>query len=351
MQVPFIFLTFTIGLLTIPKRLGPCHAYTSEKNSLEMFQEFDVAGSFLLATSIALFVLGINLGGNIVPWSHPLVIGSLLLSLVAAIALVYVEKRAWRPVMPLSILSKRPQANLILNNILAAVGINIIMFNAPLYFNAVKLESASSSGLRLMAPSVAVTVFGCFSGFVITATGRITWLITAGSALMLLGGIGMTAMWHGIPAWLATVFIVPVNMGQGLSFPASSLGVLVTSSQEDQAVVTSMLTLGRSLGVVLGVALSSGILENALEVYLEAVVGGPDKAAVVLKVRKSIHAIFSLPPEQQAQVIGAYEESLRWTFASSIVVFLAAIWLLAPVRLPKLGRAGAAALAAYGSTE
>jgi len=108
-------------------------------------------------------------------------------------------------------------------------------------------------------------------------------------------------MWHDIPAWLATLFVVPTSIGQGLSFPATSLGVLVTTSQDDQAVVTSMLTLGRSLGVVLGVAISSGILENVLESLLEAYVTGPDKTKVILHVRKSVHAIFSLAPEKQEQ--------------------------------------------------
>jgi uncharacterized protein (DUF486 family) len=215
-------------------------------------------------------------------------------------------------------------------------------------FNAVKLESASSSGLRLMAPSIAVTIFGCFSGWAASTTGRVTWLIATGSICMLVGGVCISAMWHDIPAWLATIFIVPVNMGQGLSFTATSLGVLLTSSQEDQAVVTTMLTLGRSLGVVLGVAISSGILENALEVFLEGSVTGADKASVILKVRKNVHAILNLPKEQQMQVIYAYEESLRWTFLSSVLIFVAAVALLWPVRLPRLGRA---TRCGYGSTE
>jgi hypothetical protein len=132
MQVPFIFLTFAIGLMTVPDRLGPCYAYTSEKNSLELFQEFDVTGCLLLAGTLALFVLGINLGGNILSWTHPLVICSLALSLIAGMALLRVEKRAHRPVMPLSILSRKPQSNLIFNNTLAAIAINVVMFNAPL---------------------------------------------------------------------------------------------------------------------------------------------------------------------------------------------------------------------------
>jgi hypothetical protein len=132
MQVPFIFLTFAIGLLTVPERLGPCLALSSEKNSFELFKEFDVAGSLLLATSVACFVLGINLGGNIYPWAHPLVISALAISFAAGAALVRVEAHAKHPVLPLEVLARKPQSNIVWNNFFAAIGINIIMFNAPL---------------------------------------------------------------------------------------------------------------------------------------------------------------------------------------------------------------------------
>jgi len=329
MQVPAIMFSLLVAILTVPSSLGPHLAKYSNKSGLTMLKEFDMAGSFLLTTSVASLVLGINLGGNIYPWTHPFVIGSLITALATGVALVKVEAAAARPVMPLSVLSNRPQANLIWNNFFAAMGINTIMFNAPLYFNAVKLESASSSGLRLMAPSVAVTVCGCFAGFAMTHSGRITWLLVAGSVSMLVGATALACMWHAIPAWLATVFVVPTSIGQGLNFPAASLAVLVSSPQEDQAVVTSMLTLGRSLGVVLGVAVSSGILENALEAFLEAYVSGPEKARVILRVRKSVHAIFGLSEQNRAEVIHAYEESLRLTYVSAILMFAITLWPVA----------------------
>jgi hypothetical protein len=50
-------------------------------------------------------------------------------------------------------------------------------------------------------------------------------------------------------------------------------------------------------------------------------------------------------------VIRAFEESLRLTFISAIAVFLVALWLLVPVRLPKLGRAAIKELSSYGSME
>jgi hypothetical protein len=97
---------------------------------------------------------------------------------------------------------------------------------------------------------------------------------------MLIGATCLSSMWDNIPNWLATLFLVPSSIGQGLSFPATSLAVLATSSQEDQAVMTSTLILWRSLGIVMGVSVSSLILQNALTAYLEKLVTGQNKSEV-----------------------------------------------------------------------
>jgi hypothetical protein len=97
---------------------------------------------------------------------------------------------------------------------------------------------------------------------------------------MFIGATCLSTMWDNIPSWLTTLFLLPSSIGQGLSFPATSLAVLATSSQEDQAVMTSTLILGRSLGIVMGVSFSSLILQNALTAYLEQLVTGHEKLEV-----------------------------------------------------------------------
>lgn len=279
-QIPILLILLINGIFSTPSSLGPMLAQRSGRGIRDALRGFDIAGSFLLTGSVAFLILGLNLGGNVYPWKHPLVITSLFVAAIAGAVLWRVESKAARPVMPLGMLSSRPRGNLVFNNFFAQLGINTIIFNAPLYFQAVKLESPSVSGFRLAGPSVALTVCGVSAGFIMTATGRMKWLIVVGSLSMLLGAVGLSAMWEGIPAWLATIFLGPPSVGQGLAFPATSLAVLATSTQEDQAVMTSTLILWRSLGVVMGVSLSSVILQNALTAYLERLVTGADKADV-----------------------------------------------------------------------
>ncbi|KAH9881913.1 hypothetical protein J1614_001084 [Plenodomus biglobosus] len=335
-QIPLLLLLLINAIFTTPAFLGPNLAKRSGLGIRDAMKGFDIAGSILLMGSVASLILGLNLGGNVYPWKHPIVISSLVIALITGAILIQVESKAARPVMPLPMLFSQPRGNLVFNNFFAQIGMNTILFNAPLYFQAVKLESASISGFRLAGPSVALTICGVSAGFIMTATGRMKWLIVVGSLFMLLGATCLSSMWDTIPTWLATMFLVPSSIGQGLSFPATSLAVLATSTQQDQAVMASTLILWRSLGIVMGVSLSSLILQNALAVYLERFVTGHGKDKIIQHVRKSVRSIIDLDPKHQAQVIDAYSQSLRLVFISAIVMFVIVNALVFAIQLPHL---------------
>ncbi|KAH6614001.1 major facilitator superfamily domain-containing protein [Boeremia exigua] len=337
-QIPVFVGLLVNAYFTTPGDLGPCLHARSGLGIRDALRGFDGLGSVLLTGSVAALILGLNLGGNVYAWTHPIVVTSLSVAVVAGAALLWVEARAERAVMPLPMLASAPRGNLVFNNFFAALGINTVLFNAPLYFQAVKLESASVSGFRLGGPSVALTVCGVSCGFIMTATGRMKGLIVVGSLAMLVGAVCLGALWDGVPAWVATAFLIPSSVGQGLSFPATSLAVLATSTQEDQAVMTSTLLLWRSLGVVMGVSISSLILQNALTAYLNALVTGRHKDEIILTVRRSVRSIIDLDPKHQAQVIEAYDRSLKLTFMSAIVVFVVANILVLAIKLPVLKR-------------
>lgn len=328
-QIPFFVVIFINAYLTTPSTLGPNLAKRSGQGFRDALRGFDITGSILLTGSVAFLIAGLNLGGNVFPWDHPFVITSLIVAVIAGAILFRVEHKAARPVMPLYLLFSRPRGTLVFHNFIANIGINAIIFNAPLYFQAVQLESASLSGFRLAGPSLALMICGVSSGFIMTATGRMTWLIVVGSLSMLLGSVLLSVMWDGIPTWLATLFLVPPSLGQGLSYPATMVGVLATSTQDDQAVMTSTLSLWRQLGTVMGVALSSLVLQNVLTVWLDALVTGADKEEVcqapflsdkhtallftlrclpftkatqiIRTVRRSVRSILDLDPEHKQQ--------------------------------------------------
>jgi len=202
----------------------------------------------------------------------------------------------------------------------------------------VLLESATSSGLRLVIPSAAASLVGTGTGFAITYTKRLKWPLVCGVVLLVVGTTGLSLMERGLPNWAYMFFIVPSSMGLGFMFPATFMAVLAVSEQAEQAVVTSTLILWRSLGMVMGVASSSLVLQNALLYYLNMYVVGPDREKVIEEVRTSVQAIHKLAPVYREQVIQAYASSLRATFIMAAILSVITVLITMKLKLPRLGQ-------------
>ncbi|TVY81353.1 Multidrug resistance protein fnx1 [Lachnellula suecica] len=335
-QIPALIACTLIAFFTVPGNLGLADG-VQKKSVWEAMKVFDYRGSLLLTTSITFLILGLNLGGNIFPWSHPLVIASLVIFGMGFPLFLWVESFVDLPIMPLKLVINNPRAGLIIGNSIGAIISNAVTFNIPLYYQAVLLESATSSGLRLIVPSIAASTVGTATGFIITYTKRLKPPLIAGYVLIVIGTVSLSCMRRGLPNWAYVLFVVPQSMGSGFMFPSTFMSVLAVSDQSEQAVVTSTLILWRSMGMVLGVATSSLVFQNALFHYLTTFVTGADRDKVIEAVRKSVKAIPNLDPVYREQVIDSYAASLRATFIMAAGLSVVALLLTLPLKLPKLG--------------
>ncbi|KAK5629924.1 hypothetical protein RRF57_005641 [Xylaria bambusicola] len=346
-QVPFLLLCLVVAFLSMPADLGLRSG--REKQTLwQALRGFDFAGSTLLTLSTTFLILGLNLGGNVLPWSHPFIISSLIVFAVCFPSCIYVESRAARPIMPLVLLHSTPRANMIFSNFLASFLLSAILFNAPLFFRGVLLTSATQSGLYLAVPTVAASITGTVTGILITKTGRLKWPLLSGTILLLLGTLLLCFMRRGWPTWAYVLCLVPACVGQGFQFPGTFIAVLAASAQREQAVVTSTLQLWRALGSVLGVACSSLVLQNALLRYLVAYVSVPEssgeggeewKRRLIEHVRSTIEAVSELPDGQaKNEVILSYADACRATFWACLAFTFLNLLLILPIKLPRLGK-------------
>lgn len=213
----------------------------------------------------------------------------------------------------------------------------MLSFLSPLFFQAVLLKTATSSGLFLVIPSIAASMMGTFVGFAVMWTYRLKWPIQTGTICLLLSTIGLANIRHDLPEYVYLIILLPSSIGQGFLFAGSSLALLAVSKQTEQAVVSSTINLWRSLGQVIGVATSSLILQNSLIYYLNQLVHGDRRDEVISRVRKSVEEVARLDPYYRQQVILSYEGALRLTFTSCIVLAFISVCTIIPIRLPRLG--------------
>ncbi|KAK5657735.1 hypothetical protein OQA88_2808 [Cercophora sp. LCS_1] len=334
-QVPFIVVSLIVAVITIPHDLG---LQGKQQVSIrEAMRTFDFKGSFLMSTAVTFFILGMNLGGNVIPWTHPFVFVSLLIFAICFPLFLYVETHAVKPIMPMHLILQHPHMNLIFSNHIASFLANAIIFNIPLFFQGVLLTSATTSGLRLVVCSCMTSLAGTATGFLITYTRRLKWPLVLGATLMWLGTLCLASMTRGWPTFMYILCLMVPSAGQGFQFPGTFMAILAVADQKKQAVVTSTLILWRSLGMVLGVACSSLIVQNALWRNLELNVVGPDKEAVIERVRQSVESIRDLEPVYREQVVQSYEATLRLMFLCCSVVAFVSVLLVVPMKLPRLG--------------
>ncbi|KAK3946866.1 major facilitator superfamily domain-containing protein [Pseudoneurospora amorphoporcata] len=265
-------------------------------------------------------LVGLSLGGNELPWSSPWVVASLVGRTAMLVLFLVVEARTRAiPVIPLRLLKGSLPLLTQFANVCAGLSAYAYVFDLPLFFQVVLLDSATTAGARLAIPSLATPIGGLIAGVVMSRWGKLITLVRIGTALMVLGNALVTSLAFEDSRWKYLVYIFPAKLGQGTQ-AFSSL------HWPHHAVAASTVYLIRSLGTVYGVAITSAIVQTTLSVRLPGALGEiPDKWPVIDEIRHSVSAIKDLLPDIQLKAREVYYEGLRLSFATSTAVAAAGV--------------------------
>ncbi len=284
----------------------------------------DYAGATLLAAALSAIILFTGLGGTAFPWTSPVSLGLMAVSVIATAAFILVERRAREPILPMSLFANR--------NFSVACGVGLIvglsLFGAvtflPIYLQVVKGVSPSASGLLLMPMMLGMLITSVLSGRLISRFGRYKLYPIIGTASMTFG-LAMLAMLHADSNILMTALdALWLGLGMGMVMQVLVLAVQNSVGYEQLGVATSGTMLFRSLGGALGVALFGAIFANLLHAQLAG--PGMDFLATVIPA-----GIKGLPENLHAEYIAAVMAALRPVFVAAACISalgFALTWLL-----------------------
>lgn len=279
----------------------------------------DFLGSGLLVSTLVFFLVGITTGGNIVPWSNPLAYGPLPLSALFFAAFIYVEKNVARePVLPLHFLRDRTILCACLTNWFFHMVFNTLMFYIPIYYR-IRGASSTQSGNALVPIGVTLPLGSLAAGFITARTGRYKYTLWFTLLLLLAGTVATCTNTLSTPLWLPTAYLVLVGFAMGGMLVVTL--VAFTSAVEilEQALVTSLSYVFRSVGAVMGVAIGSAVYQGVLESTLWSRIGGVDDAAdIIQRIKDSLDEVEKLPLQLQTLVRGSYMTALRATFSTGV---------------------------------
>ncbi|KAJ5781339.1 hypothetical protein N7457_006499 [Penicillium paradoxum] len=307
-----------------------------------LWQQIDVLGACLLILALSAQLVGLSLGGNILPWSDIWVILPLVVSLVLLGAFFIVEAQTSAvPLIPLKMLRGSLAVSTQIANVCVGMAAYAYLFTLPLMFQVILLDSPSKAGRRLVIPCLATPLGGLLAGIVMSRWGKLAYLVRTGAALMLVGNLLVALLRFRDSEWKYFAFVIPANLGQGIVYPGILFTFLAAFDHSDHAVSASTVYLVRSLGNVWGVAVTSTIMQNTLNSGLgEALSGIPDKWKVIDEIRHSVSAIYDLPPDVQMAARLVYYRGIRLSFMASALFALGATVATIFARGKGLERAG-----------
>ena len=293
------------------------------------WKRIDVAGAATLIITLVLLLLGVNSGGNIVPWVHPLVLTSLPLSAIFLGIFIYIEGNyAEEPVIPVRLLLNRTILSACFTNWFITMSTFALLFYGPIYFQVQGL-SPTQAGIRLIPQSVGA-IGSMTTGIVMRWTGRY-YILSVIVNLVFVASMAMVSSFNlTTPSWAHFVVFFLSGIGYSGMLTVTLLALISAVAHEHQAVVTSASYAFRSTGSAIGIAIASAVFQNILKRELWSKFGDRKGAAHIIKgVRDSLDAIQTLPPSWKAGVMEVYMDALRGVFLTilgiAVVGFLVSL--------------------------
>jgi EmrB/QacA subfamily drug resistance transporter len=309
----------------------------------------DYAGAGVLVLAAVPLLLALSWGGTEYPWDSVLIRALLGFGLAMTGVLLWVERRAPEPIIPLDLF----QNAIVRVSVLALVLMTSAMFGSilfiPLFVQGVIGTSATVSGTVLTPMMIAMTVSSIASGQFITRTGRYRAVALGGLGIMTLGMLLLTTMGPDTTNLAAVRNMVVIGVGLGACMPIFTLVVQNVVPYSQLGAATALTQFARAIGGTLGVAGFGSLLANryprafyeALPPALQAAISPASLASLenpqalfrpegAEQLRQQLAQLGLLDPALAGQVFEALRlglaAALHDVFALATVVVFAA-WL------------------------
>ncbi|KXT08780.1 hypothetical protein AC579_7661 [Pseudocercospora musae] len=341
-QIPFIVLGGIWGALSI--KVGAFCKYLKETNNRYMqipvkesdkakIKRVDFLGAFTLVSALVLFLLGLNSGGNIVPWNHPLVYVCMPLSGVMLAAFIFIEDRvASEPIIPVRLLTHQSVAAACLTNWFMTMSVFGLIYYGPIFFQVVRGVSATRAGTLFIPQATGTAIGSLGSGLIMRWTGKYRWLNILVQIISIVAASLILAQFNeNVPSVPPFIYLAMEGLAYGSMLTITLIALISAVDHKYQAVITSASYAFRSTGSSIGITIASAVFQNLLKSLLyERFDGQPGAAEQIARIRDSPDYIRELPPDWKAGVIEAYIGALKgvWTVVLGFAVLAAFVSML-----------------------
>ncbi|PQE05680.1 MFS multidrug transporter protein [Rutstroemia sp. NJR-2017a BVV2] len=304
-QIPIIFIAI-MGVylfVDIPRQPRPVPSW----------RRIDFMGAASLVGFLAFMLVGLNVGGNILPWVYPLVLVTLPLSALSLALFILVEsnpKLTPEPIIPLHLVREKTVLSVGITYFFTHVSAFTIAYFLPVYFQLLGY-STTQAGLRFTPTSISDGVSALVTGIFLRVTGKFLILNRVLHVLNIVGAVLFLNLSLYSKAWYYFLALVCAGAGFGGILNVNITSLVASVKREDQALAVSAAFVFRSAGSTLGVSLASTVFQNVLKKNLAIQLAGKIDADTIIRIlRENFEVIWTLPGPTRELL----HEGFMWSF-------------------------------------
>jgi len=262
-------------------------------------------------------------GGTLREWSDPLLWCILAFGVIGVLGFIYEERRAWEPIIPLSLFRNRSFSLASLMAFIVGMSLFGSVTFLPLYLQVVKGSTPTEAGLQLLPLMGGLLITSIVSGRIISRTGKYRLFPIGGTLLATIGMALLTTLTIDAPLWHIYLFACVLGMGMGMVMQVLVLAVQNTVTPDRIGVATSSVTLFRSVGGSIGVALFGAVFSQVLKSGLTTLV----EQGKALPRTLDPDAVHRLPHDVQQAYLQVFGDAVHSAFQMAAGVMLLAFVL------------------------
>ncbi|GAC1568369.1 MAG: MFS transporter [Ktedonobacteraceae bacterium] len=221
---------------------------------------FDPAGAISLAIGLVALTLGLSFGQEW-GWNSPLLISTLVVSVLGFIALAIVELRVSDPIIDFVLLRSRVFLSANISLILSFLALFAVSFMLPFYLEELRGYSTLQAGLLLTPLPLTIAVIAPFSGTLADRVGT-RWLASAGLAIACIGLVFISQLNAHSSTFDIIWRLVFTGSGQALFQSPNNSALMGAAPRSHQGSASGFLATGRVVGQSVSVALAGAIFTS-----------------------------------------------------------------------------------------
>ncbi len=315
-NLPFGIISFLIIFLTL-----------RESRNISASAFSDWVGATALGGFLALFMMGLFLGGSTFAWVSWEEVALFAGSGLVLLTFVFVERRAKEPVLPLRLFRTRTISAATGVNILRAMVLFGLIAYLPLYAQAVLGASVTEVRNAVYALALPLTLGILLSGATLSRMGYRN-VILVGAGVLVVGLVALQSLNSSSSLIQLMELEVPIGLASGLMIPPTIVAFQNSVGRTEIGVASALAAFTLNLGAAIGVATLGAIQTNKFTAQLSSLlVGIPPSGRAVLSDPNLVGQILASPAALARLLAGnpalaAFIPQLREAFSQSILILL-----------------------------